>query len=95
MPTPEGIISTSTGPVDVTPVEEVVEEVEMAEETPAVETYNKSEVDAKFDEIYSMIAELKVADVATVEEVEMKQEKTPEQLRMAKIEQLSKFLNKK
>jgi hypothetical protein len=28
MPTPEGIISTSTGPVDVTPVEEVVEEVE-------------------------------------------------------------------
>jgi hypothetical protein len=42
-----------------------------------------------------MIAELKVADVATVEEVEMKQEKTPEQLRMAKIEQLSKFLNKK
>jgi hypothetical protein len=28
MPTPEGILSTSTGPVDVTPVEEVVEEVE-------------------------------------------------------------------
>jgi hypothetical protein len=28
MPTPEGIISTSTGPVDVTPVEEVIEEVE-------------------------------------------------------------------
>jgi hypothetical protein len=25
MPTPEGIISTSSGPVDVTPVEEVVE----------------------------------------------------------------------
>jgi hypothetical protein len=28
MPTPEGILSTTTGPVDVTPVEEVVEEVE-------------------------------------------------------------------
>ena len=28
MPTPEGILSTSTGAVDTTPVEEVVEEVE-------------------------------------------------------------------
>jgi hypothetical protein len=77
-------------------VEEVVEEVEMAEETPAVETYTKAEVDAKFDEIYSMIAELKVADVATVEEVEMAE--VPKQgieLKMSKIEQLSKFLNKK
>ena len=27
MPTPEGILSTTTGPVDVTPVEEVVEEI--------------------------------------------------------------------
>jgi hypothetical protein len=25
MPTPEGILSTTTGPVDITPVEEVVE----------------------------------------------------------------------
>jgi hypothetical protein len=76
-------------------VEEVVEEVEMAEEAPAVETYTKAEVDAKFDEIYSMIADLKVEEATEAEEVEMKQEKTPEQLRMAKIEQLSKFLNKK
>jgi len=76
-------------------VEEVVEDVEMAEETPAVETYTKAEVDAKFDEIYSMIADLKVEEATEAEEVEMKQEKTPEQLRMAKIEQLSKFLNKK
>jgi hypothetical protein len=28
MPTPEGILSTTTGPVDTTPVEEVIEEVE-------------------------------------------------------------------
>jgi hypothetical protein len=77
-------------------VEEVVEEVEMAEETPAVETYTKAEVDAKFDEIYSMIAELKVADVATVEEVEMAEvPKQGMELKMSKIEQLSKFLNKK
>jgi hypothetical protein len=43
-----------------------------------------------------MIAELKVADVATVEEVEMAE--VPKQgieLKMSKIEQLSKFLNKK
>lgn len=32
MPTPEGIISTSTGPVDVTPVEEVIEVVEEVED---------------------------------------------------------------
>jgi hypothetical protein len=77
-------------------VEEVVEEVEMAEETPAVEAYTKAEVDAKFDEIYSMIAELKVADVATVEEVEMAEvPKQGMELKMSKIEQLSKFLNKK
>jgi hypothetical protein len=74
---------------------EAIEETEMAEETPAVETYTKAEVDAKFDEIYSMIADLKVEEATEAEEVEMKQEKTPEQLRMAKIEQLSKFLNKK
>jgi hypothetical protein len=73
---------------------EAIEETEMAE-TPAVETYTKAEVDAKFDEIYSMIADLKVEEATEAEEVEMKQEKTPEQLRMAKIEQLSKFLNKK
>jgi len=32
MPTPEGILSTSTGPVDVTPVEEVIEVVEEVED---------------------------------------------------------------
>jgi len=32
MPTPEGILSTTTGPVDVTPVEEVIEVVEEVED---------------------------------------------------------------
>jgi hypothetical protein len=72
-----------------------VEETEMAVETPAVETYTKAEVDAKFDEIYSMIAELKVEEVSEEMPIEMAETKTPEQLRMAKINQLSNFLNKK
>jgi hypothetical protein len=77
--------------------EEVIEEVEMAVETPTdapvVEAYTKEEVDAKFDEIYAMIAELKVADVATVEEVEMKETpKTGIELKMSKINQLTNFL---
>jgi hypothetical protein len=75
--------------------EEVIEEVEMAVEDVAVEAYTKAEMDAKFDEIYSMIAEMKTKEVAEVAEVEMKQEKTPEQLRMAKVEKLSNFINKK
>jgi len=32
MPTPEGIISTSTGAVDVTPIEEVIEVIEETKE---------------------------------------------------------------
>lgn len=81
--------------VEMADAEVEVEETEMAE-TPAVETYTKAEVDAKFDEIYSMIAELKVADVATVEEVEMAEvPKQGMELKMSKVEQLSKFLNKK
>jgi len=75
-----------------------VEEVEMAvdpmaTDAPVVEAYTKEEVDAKFDEIYAMIAELKVADVATVEEVEMKETpKTGMELKMSKINQLTNFL---
>lgn len=53
-------------------VEEEVKEEEMAEEIPAedapVETYTKAEVDAKFDELYKMIAELKSEEI--VEEIE-------------------------
>jgi hypothetical protein len=57
--------------------EEKKEDVEMAEvpveevpveEAPVIETYTKEEVDAKFDELYKMIAELKQEEI--VEEVD-------------------------
>ena len=77
-----------------------VEETEMAVETPtgapAVETYTKEEVDAKFEEIYSMIAELKTEEVTEVEETELAE--TPKagiELKMSKINQLTNFLNTK
>lgn len=74
--------------------EKPVEEMEMAE-VPATEAYTKAEIDAKFDEIYSMITELKTEEVSEEMPMEMAQTKTPEQLRMAKIEQLTNFINKK
>lgn len=74
--------------------EKPVEEMEMAE-VPATEAYTKAEIDAKFDEIYSMIAELKTEEVSEEMPIEMAQTKTPEQLRMAKIEQLTNFINTK
>jgi len=86
--------------VEMTTEEEVVEmaaeeEVEMQEEAPAVEAYTKAEVDAKFDEIYAIIAELKVAD--TTEEVEMAEEEPKDEvnLKMSKLDKVSKFLTKK
>jgi len=46
------------------------EEVEMAEgDAPVVETYSKEEVDAKFDEIYKMIADLSSEEVIEEDEV--------------------------
>jgi hypothetical protein len=75
--------------------EEVVVETEMAVEDVAVEAYTKEEVDAKFDEIYSMIAEMKTEEVA-VEEVEMAEmPKSGIELKMSKVEKLTNFLNKK
>ena len=64
------------------------------EETPS-DTYSKAEVDAKFEEIYAMIAELKVADKTEEEVVEMAAEEDSVQLRMSKIDKISKFLTKK
>jgi len=81
------------------PKEEVVEMaaaeeevVEMAEET-TVETYSKEEVDAKLEEIYTMIAELKTPTeepVSEGEEVEM----SAKELRMNKVNALSRYINK-
>ena len=83
--------------VEMAKEEEVVVETEMAEEV-AVEAYTKAEIDAKFDEIYSMIAELKTSAPTkmAVEEVEMAD--TPKsgiELKMSKVEKLTNFLNKK
>lgn len=63
-------------------VEEKIEETEMAEEVvteevvteevvteATVETYTKSEVDAKFEELYKMIAEMKTEKVEETEEI--------------------------
>jgi hypothetical protein len=75
--------------------EEVVVETEMAVEEVAVEAYTKEEVDAKFDEIYSMIAEMKTKEVS-VEEVEMAEApKSGIELKMSKVEKLTNFINKK
>jgi hypothetical protein len=71
------------------------EVVEMQEEAPAADTYTKADIDAKFDEIYAMIAELKVAD--TTEEVEMMEDEPKDEvsLKMSRLDQVSKFLTKK
>lgn len=78
------------------PEEVKEEEVEAAEETPAPETpssetYTKEEVDAKFDELYNIIAELKAASPSMVEmeetpNVQMSESKSPLQLKMEKLE---------
>ena len=46
------------------------EETEMNEEREVSEYYSKEEVDAKFSELYDMIAEIKTADVAVEAEEE-------------------------
>ena len=46
------------------------EETEMNEEGEVSEYYSKEEVDAKFSELYDMIAEIKTADVAVEAEEE-------------------------
>jgi hypothetical protein len=87
--------------VEMAKEEEVVVETEMAVEMPtdvAVEAYTKAEMDAKFDEIYAMIAELKTgtATEMAVEEVEMAEApKSGIELKMSKVEKLSNFINKK
>jgi hypothetical protein len=73
--------------------EEVVE-VEAQEEV-AADAYTKAEVDAKFDEIYSMIAELKVATPDTESVEMMEEEKDEVSLKMNKINQLTNFITKK
>lgn len=78
-----------------------VEDVEMAVEMPTdapVEAYTKAEMDAKFDEIYAMIAEIKTgtATEMAVEEVEMAEApKSGIELKMSKINELTNFINKK
>lgn len=87
--------------VEMAKEEEVVVETEMAVEAPTdapVEAYTKAEMDAKFDEIYAMIAELKTgtATEMAVEETELAE--TPKkgmELKMSKINQLTNFLNTK
>ena len=79
--------------------EEVVKEVvnpEMAVE-PTVETYTRAEVDAKFDEVYAMIAEMKSANTTASEEVETQEEKPKSgvEVKMSKINQITNYLNKK
>ena len=87
--------------VEMAKEEEVVVETEMAVEAPTdapVEAYTKAEMDAKFDEIYAMIAELKTgtATEMAVEEVEMAEApKSGIELKMSKVEKLSNFINKK
>lgn len=51
--------------------EEVVTEEVVTEEKPVVESYSKEEVDAKFDELYKLIADMKAEEVSeeVVEEV--------------------------
>lgn len=75
--------------------EEVKEEVEMAEE-PTADTYTRAEVDAKLDEIYAMIAEMKVnaTPVEATEEPEPV-EMSKDSIKLSKVEQLSKFINRK
>lgn len=93
-------------PVEAAAEEEVVveEDVEMAEETeapieavdtPTGETYTKEEVDAKFQELMDLIAEMKVeAPVAMAEEVEapikMSATQTRVQAQMAKLDAMSR-----
>jgi hypothetical protein len=70
--------------------EEVV--VEMAEEVPAIETYTKEEVDAKMEEVYAMIAELKTP---TEEPVEMESvQMSATQMRVNRVSQLAAHYNK-
>lgn len=75
--------------------EEVKEEVEMAEE-PTADAYTRAEVDAKLDEIYAMIAEMKVnaTPVEATEEPEPV-EMSKDSIKLSKVEQLSKFINRK
>lgn len=56
--------------------EEVVTEEVVApvEETPAVEYYSKEEVDAKFDELYAIIAELKTEKAEEIVEDKIEEE---------------------
>ena len=90
-------------PVEMAEVEIEVEEeeekpMEMAEVPVSTEMYTNAEIDAKLDEIYSMIAELKAGatPVEMTKEVEMAEEKkTGIELKMSKINQLTNFLNKK
>jgi hypothetical protein len=68
------------------------EEVEMAE-VPAIESYTKEEVDAKFEELYAMIAELKTP---AEEPVEMESVQMSEvQVRVNKVNALSRYINNK
>jgi hypothetical protein len=71
------------------------ESVEMAEEGAAADTYTKTDIDAKFDEIYAILAELKLSDEK--EEVEMMEDEPKDEvsLKMSRLDKVSKFLTKK
>ena len=72
-------------------VEPAVEPVEL-EVDATVETYTNAEIDVKLEEIYAMIAELKVAQkpVELAEEVEEKP-KTKMEIKMSRVDNLNKF----
>lgn len=76
--------------------EEVVEAAE--ETTMPSETYTKEEVDAKFNELMDVVAEIKASMTPVVEEVEasvqMSAHKTKGQLMMDKLDKLKAFKNK-
>ena len=76
--------------VEMSTEEEVV--VEMAEEVPAIETYTKEEVDAKMEEVYAMIAELKTPAEEPVEMESVQMSAT--QMRVNRVSQLAAHYNK-
>lgn len=80
--------------VEMTEDEPKTEEVEVEmEEVPVTETYTKGELDAKFDEIYALIAEAKAEAPAPQADIQMSAiELSGVQLQMAKLESITKFL---
>lgn len=69
--------------------------VELAVEPGAVETYTKAEVDAKFDEVYAMLAEMKTTESKAEEVVMADEPKKGMDLKMSKIELITNFIKTK